>query len=418
MITAGIKPVVTLFHWDTPLALFNSYGAWTDSRIIDDFVAYAKFVITRYDEYVPIWYTFNEPQYCNWQYSTYPAGSSKGLYPAYNNITGGIKARIACSHNTILAHAAVAKWYHNEFHGRGRITMKNSGNYYEARDPSLPSDVDAAARQFEFALGWFAGCWRDGDYSSMLKATLGSLLPVLTQEQKDLIKGSCDFYAIDPYTGFLATTISGGSAACAANASAPGYPECAGSSSTAADGFPLGPAGDNGVNWLWSTPSGIRKFLNTITKDLFPAVGDVVVSEFGFAEPFEGDQTNMQTILWDSRRADYYQSYLDNILAAKVVDGTFLSPSIPSSSFPSFFLQEADIPQGVNVTGAFGWAIFDNFEWFSGNKVKFGMQYLDQKTLKRYPKASMFQFLDWFKVHGGAVLAGGSAGGNVSAVPS
>lgn len=314
------------------------------------------------------------------------------MYPAYNNITGGLPARIACSHNTILAHAEVAKWYHGEFKGKGRISFKNSGNYYEPRNASLPSDVDATTRQFEFALGWFAGCWRDGDYSSMLKATLGSLLPVLTQEQKDLIKGSCDFYAIDPYTGFLATTITGGSAACAANSSAPGYPECAGSSSTGADGFPLGPAGDNGVNWLWSTPTAIRRFLNTLTKDLFPAVQDVVVSEFGFAEPFEGDQTDIHTILWDSRRADYYQSYLDNILAAKVVDG-------------------------VNVTGAFGWAIFDNFEWFSGSRVRFGMQYLDQKTLQRYPKASLFQFLDWFKAHGGAMLGAGSAGGNRSAIP-
>lgn len=45
---------------DTPLALFNSYGAWSDPRIVDDFFNYAKFVITRYDAYVPIWYTFNE----------------------------------------------------------------------------------------------------------------------------------------------------------------------------------------------------------------------------------------------------------------------------------------------------------------------------------------------------------------------
>lgn len=77
MVALGIKPAVTLFHWgkdfgthssyyaqliflDTPLALFNSYGAWTDPRIVDDFVSYAKFVISRYDEHVPIWYTFNE----------------------------------------------------------------------------------------------------------------------------------------------------------------------------------------------------------------------------------------------------------------------------------------------------------------------------------------------------------------------
>ena len=39
----------------------------------------------------------------------------------------------------------------------------------------------------------------------------------------------------------------------------------------------------------------------------------------------------------------------------------------------------------------------DNFEWFEGNAVKFGMQHYDPVTLKRTPKASFFQFLDFFK---------------------
>lgn len=96
-------------------------------------------------------------QYCNWQYEDYPAGNAKGNYPAYHGITGGLKARIACSHYTILAHAKVAKWYHEEFKGAGRITFKNSGNYYEANSTASAADVDSVARNFEFALGWFGG---------------------------------------------------------------------------------------------------------------------------------------------------------------------------------------------------------------------------------------------------------------------
>lgn len=106
---------------------------------------------------------------------------------------------------------------------------------------------------------------------------------------------------------------------------------------------------------LYSTPTAIRKFLKTLTKDLFPSIPDIVVSEFGFAEPFEGDQDSLATILWDLCRADYYQSFLDNILAAKVVDS-------------------------VNVTGAFGWATYDNFEWFDGSHVKFGLQHLNRQV--------------------------------------
>ena len=62
MVENGIKPAITLFHWDTPLALFNEYGAWTDPQIIDDFFNYATFVISRYDAYVEHWFTINEPQ--------------------------------------------------------------------------------------------------------------------------------------------------------------------------------------------------------------------------------------------------------------------------------------------------------------------------------------------------------------------
>ncbi|OWP05286.1 hypothetical protein B2J93_8028 [Marssonina coronariae] len=391
MLENGITPVVTLFHWDTPLALFNSYGAWTDAQIVEDYFNYAKFVITRYDEYVPVWFTFNEPQYCNWQYSYYPAGNEEGNYPAYHNITGGLKARIACSHHTILAHAKVAKWYHEEFKGKGRMTFKNSGNYFQANDTSSPADLDSVDRNYEFALGWFGGCWRDdGDYSPMLKETLGDMLPKFTPEELAMIKGSCDFFAIDPYTSYTAFGMPGGSAACAANSSHPAFPECASSVSSGVDGFPIGPSGDNDVSWLYSAPVGVRRFLGVITKKLFPAIPDIMVTEFGFAEPFEGNQKTLNTILWDLRRADYYQGYLDNILAAVVEDG-------------------------VNCTGAFGWSFYDNYEWFEGNHVKFGVQYLNETSLERHPKASLFQFLDWFKQKGGHFIgAGGLPAGNAS----
>lgn len=190
-------------------------------------------------------------------------------------------------------------------------------------------------RNYDFSLGWFNnGPWNDGDYPQSLKDTLGDVLPTLTQQQKDMIKDSCDFFAIDGYTSYFASGLPDFEA-CIGNSSYPGYPECAGSASTAPDGFPIGPASDAGASWLYDTPTGIRKFLKKITTELFPSVPDVQVTEFGFAEPFESQLTSLTTILWDLRRADYYQSYLDNILASIVIDK-------------------------VNVTGAWGWAVFDS----------------------------------------------------------
>lgn len=330
LVGLGIKPVVTLFHWDTPLALFNEYGAWNDDQIVEDFFNYAKFVITRYDKYVPIWFTVNEPQYCDWQWSNYPAGQ---YYPAYNNLTAGtFKTKYLCGHHTLLAHAKVAKWYHEEFHGKGRITFKNSGNYMEALDKSSAADQAAVQRNYDFGLGWFGGPWTDGDYPQSMKDTLGSNLPKLSAAQKKMIKGSCDFYAIDAYTSYFVSAIEGGVEACASNPKAGGWPTCTNTISTEGrTNFPLGPSGDPGGNFV-SAPIGIRRFLSALTKKVFLSIKDIMVSEFGFAEPFEGMQTDVSNILWDLRRADYYQSYLDNILAAKTYDN-------------------------VNVTGIFGWAI-------------------------------------------------------------
>ncbi|KAH8731743.1 WD repeat-containing protein 26 [Phaeosphaeriaceae sp. PMI808] len=366
----GIQAVVTLFHWDTPLALFNEYGAWTDRRIVDHFFHYAKFVITRYDQYVDEWFTINEPQYCNWQYSGYPAGK---YYPAPNGVTGGIKARFLCGHHTLLAHAKVAKWYHEEFKGRGRITFKNSGNYYEANS-TKPGDEIARQRNFDFSIGWFGGPWTDGDYPQTLKDTLGDILPSLSEAEKKLIKGSCDFYAIDPYSSFLAFEVKGELSACTGNRSHPSFPDCAGSASISPGQFPIGPAADAQMGWFFSAPSGVRRFLKHITTVLFPSIPSIVVSEFGFAEPFESNWKNLNSILWDIRRADYFQQYLDNILLSIHEDK-------------------------VNVTGAWGWAIFDNFEWSIGSGVRFGLQYVNYTSLERTPKASMFQFLKWFEEH-------------------
>lgn len=156
LVENGITPVITLFHWDTPLALFNEYGAWTSEQIIDDFFNYATFIISRYDQYVPIWYTINEPQYCNWQYSDYPAGQ---YYPAYNNITGGLRARFICGQYTLLAHAKVAKWYHEVFNGTGRISFKNSGNYFQPNNTNSSLDLASVQRNYDFSIGWFGGPW-------------------------------------------------------------------------------------------------------------------------------------------------------------------------------------------------------------------------------------------------------------------
>lgn len=55
-----IEPMVTLHHFELPLALVKNYGGWRNRKLIDLSVRYAKVVMERYKDLVTYWMTFNE----------------------------------------------------------------------------------------------------------------------------------------------------------------------------------------------------------------------------------------------------------------------------------------------------------------------------------------------------------------------
>lgn len=56
----GIEPMVTLHHFELPLALVKKYGGWRSRQLIDLAVRYASTVFQRYKGKVCYWMTFNE----------------------------------------------------------------------------------------------------------------------------------------------------------------------------------------------------------------------------------------------------------------------------------------------------------------------------------------------------------------------
>jgi beta-glucosidase len=56
---------------------------------------------------------------------------------------------------------------------------------------------------------------------------------------------------------------------------------------------------------------------------------------------------------------------------------------------------------GVKLRGYFVWSLLDNFEWAEGYSRRFGLIYVDFKTLKRTPKVSYHWFADFIKNHQG-----------------
>ncbi|MCI5774707.1 MAG: glycoside hydrolase family 1 protein [Erysipelotrichaceae bacterium] len=56
----NIEPLVTLSHYESPIALTNEWNSWADRRNIDCFLRYATTCFQRYKGKVRYWLTFNE----------------------------------------------------------------------------------------------------------------------------------------------------------------------------------------------------------------------------------------------------------------------------------------------------------------------------------------------------------------------
>lgn len=56
----NIEPVVTINHFDTPLALVKKYGGWRSDKVVDAYTKYCQTIFERYQDMVTYWITINE----------------------------------------------------------------------------------------------------------------------------------------------------------------------------------------------------------------------------------------------------------------------------------------------------------------------------------------------------------------------
>ena len=56
----GIEPVVTIFHFDLPLALQEKYNGWRSRKLIDCYLNYCRILFENYKDDVKYWLTYNE----------------------------------------------------------------------------------------------------------------------------------------------------------------------------------------------------------------------------------------------------------------------------------------------------------------------------------------------------------------------
>ena len=56
----GITPIITLSHFEMPLHLVLKYNGWTDRRVIEYYLRYAKTMVDEFHDDIRYWITFNE----------------------------------------------------------------------------------------------------------------------------------------------------------------------------------------------------------------------------------------------------------------------------------------------------------------------------------------------------------------------
>ncbi len=180
----GIKPVITLYHFDLPQALQDKYGGWSSRQCIDDFVRYCEVCFKEYGSKVEYFLTINEQN----MMTMYNMGEHKTDVKRYqanhHMIVAMAKATIRC-HELCSAKIAPAP---------------NISCVYPAS--SAPLDNLAAADYDQFRNRLYLDTIVFGEYPEALSEYFRQrgCMPVITDEDRKVMKAAHpDFIAFNYY---------------------------------------------------------------------------------------------------------------------------------------------------------------------------------------------------------------------------
>ena len=132
----GIEPLVTICHFDAPIALIKKYGGWKDRRMVDAYVHYCDILFHRYKGKVKYWLTFNEIN----MLLHMPFMGAGLLFEPGENVE---QAKYQAAHYELVASAKAVKLAHEVMPGCMVGCMLAAGEFYPRT--CAPEDVQAAA---------------------------------------------------------------------------------------------------------------------------------------------------------------------------------------------------------------------------------------------------------------------------------
>eukprot|EP00879_Flechtneria_rotunda_P021136 GHRR01022267.1.p1 GENE.GHRR01022267.1~~GHRR01022267.1.p1 ORF type:complete len:461 (+),score=105.61 GHRR01022267.1:123-1505(+) len=284
LLASGIKPAVTMFHWDLPQVLQDKYDGFMSAQVQRDFLYYADALFRHLGDLVDQWMTFNEV------ISICELGYEKDVFAP--QLGKGLAAKYTCGHNIILAHAQTMLLYRTKYQEiqKGRISIALDGKWGYARDPNNPADVTAANNFMIFQYAWIADPLYFGDYPAVMKETQGPALPRFTAaETALLVMTTIDFFSVNFYCGYYVW---------APPVGAPKNMTYDVGDVLTSPGIPSNAA------WLFKTPDGLRKTLVWLHQRYNGP--EFWITENGVSGPGE-ESAPLPGVLNDTFRQDYYR---------------------------------------------------------------------------------------------------------------
>jgi beta-glucosidase len=331
----GIAPYVTLFHWDLPQAL---PGGWRSRGTAQAFADYAAFVAKRLSDRVQHFMTINE-------FVCFTDLSYKiGLFAPGLKLPAAEVNQIR--HHAILAHGLAVQAIRASAKGGTQVGLAENAKIYV---PVIETaeHVEAAQRAFREENAAFLTAVMEGKYTDAYLAHTGADAPKVHAGDMAAIGSPLDFVGLNVYQPEYAR----------AAASPGGYRVERRPAS-----FP-----HMASPWLFIGPEVIYWAVRHVADLWNPAA--IYITENGC--PGE-DRRDAAGDIEDTDRVMFLRNYLTHLHRAA------------AENYP--------------VRGYFLWSLLDNFEWLDGFGKRFGLHYVDFKTLQRIPKLSA----SWYR----AVIAG------------
>lgn len=329
----GIKPNVTLYHWDLPQALEEKNG-WVNRDTIKYFAEYADKMFRLYGDVVPLWATINEP------IATYVGYALGGFAPGRVNEKEGNQAR----HNILVAHGAATDAFRASG-TKGDIGIvidiwKRHALTDSEEDKALVIDEDE--RNWKFYTDPVLG-GRYSDYILSHLASEGTLMDIYDGDL-ELMHRPIDFYGLNVYNRVPVSK----------------------NSKAAADFSQGGNFLNNKTEYY---PKAIYDAIHLV-HDLYGLKIPIYITENGTY--FIGEEKRgTDGIIEDDDRIKYISGFLE-------------------------WLQKA-LDEGFDVRGYFLWSLMDNFEWTAGYNYRFGIFETDFNTFECRPKKSALWYKDFIK---------------------